>query len=326
MARLHPYEPFPHWDDFSGQLEQGLSQVFSAPSGKVLLGIHPHEGLGQIIQMGKHPLPATRGRINLSSEHIVREGQPWTLLNVANLAPAELEETYSFLTLIGKAIEDGVNIGNATADALQVMGHILARERRMSTEEEIGLIAELIFLESAIHQLGLDVAVTGWTGPEGGNHDFEFPQVSFEVKATRSPERRHRISSEHQLESIPTSELRLASFQFAASAEHGGIHLPSLIECLFESSEHMREVLVGKLRKTGWSTPREGVTYGHWKQASEPLEFEVNDEFPRLTRPSLETGISSMDRIDDVTYTIHLEGLPASEPVILKSTTAVESQ
>lgn len=317
MNLVQENDPFPDWEDFQDEVANGLSQVFSSPSGAVRLGIHPREGLGQIIQKGKHGLPATRGRAHLSSEHIILDGDPWTLLNVTGLAHNEIEDAYALLTLIGRTIENGANIGKATANALEVMGHLLARERRMSFEEEIGLIAELLFLHCAVDVYGLDVSLTGWTGPEGGNHDFEFSFASFEIKATRSPERRHRISSEYQLETIPLSPLRLASFQFAASADNAGIHLPTLIDELLNKSEHLSDKTAAKLRLAGWTPPRDGITYGYWKVSSRPLEFVIHDRFPRLTRHQLALAVENIERLSDVTYTVHLENFASSEPLVL---------
>jgi len=309
--------PFPPWEEFSSAIERGYGQVFASPDGNVRLGLHPVEGLGQVMQRGRHQLPGTHGRANLASQHITHEGQTWTLLNVLNLVHNELEDAYGLLDLVGRSIVQGTSIAAATAESLQVMGHLLERDRTSSVESEIGLLAELLFLQAAMALHGPEQALAGWIGPVGGNHDFEYSSRSFEVKATRSAKRQHRVSSDHQLETVPGSELRLASFQFVLSGSDEDLQVGLVVQRLATLYPQVADPLNTKLARIGWSNERLMTSTNTWKLASEPREFIVDSSFPHLTRDHITEACPAPDRIKDITYTISLEGLPANAPVVI---------
>lgn len=311
--------PFPTWEEFASAIERGYSQVFASPDGTVRLGLHPIEGLGQVMQKGKHPLPSTQGRANLTAEHIMLDGLPWTLLNVRNLASSELEDAYGLLDLVGRSVAQGSSIASATAEALRIMGHLLERDQTSSVESEIGLLAELLFLRATMSVYSAEQALAGWIGPIGGNHDFEYSYYSFEVKATRSAKRQHRISSDYQLESVPGSELRLVSFQFVLSGSKEGLRLGSLAEGILTSYPQVADSFVRKLHRIGWSTERLTNQSNTWKYASSPREFVVDSTFPHLKRRHIAEACPSPDRISDIAYTINLDGLPAATPAIVEA-------
>lgn len=176
--------------------------------------------------------------------------------------------------------------------------------------EQIGLIAELLFLDKL-----LDVRVPGaleaWTGPSGERHDFKLTQTAFEVKATTDYQRKHLINGLYQLEAPEGLDLCLVSVLFT-KVQAGGISLP---EQVMRVSGHLaalagdEDLFWERVLLTGYS-PEHNEQYEQTRYTfSAPQIFPVTDDFPRLTPDQLVSPLSP--RISAVQYLLDLEGLPS---------------
>lgn len=82
---------------------------------------------------------------------------------------------------------------------------------RLSSEEQKGLIGELLFIEDCLlSRLAPSDAVASWKGPLGAPKDFEIGRLCVEAKARRGAATPHvAMSSEHQLDISGVDQLFL---------------------------------------------------------------------------------------------------------------------
>jgi Putative PD-(D/E)XK family member, (DUF4420) len=107
---------------------------------------------------------------------------------------------------------------------------LLARHERLSEEALRGLIAELWFgFESGVHGQPLDAAVRAWSGPMGGEQDYNFPSPAkqFEVKSIRPARNSVEISSAEQLDRDDVCLAVVTMEDLASNA--AGVTLPDLV-------------------------------------------------------------------------------------------------
>lgn len=181
--------------------------------------------------------------------------------------------------------------------------------KKLTHEEEVGLIGELIILKSLIISNQADNPLLHWTGPIGASHDFEYGSTSYEVKASTAKNKSTvNISSEFQLEA-DSGELYLIHVRLKEGADSTVIFsLPDLvldIEKLLPP--HLVEQFNALLACIGYfRVDREkylNSTY-IFEGAS---AYEVNEGFPKITFSSIDRSISK------VKYSLNLKGLQEVE-------------
>ena len=128
-----------------------------------------------------------------------------------------LDDTLTPPNLPVSAFTDG-----AVAAGVARHRDIFASRGAMTTEKEVGLLGELLFLEFLIHQIGAGPAISAWQGPLSEEHDFTFDSVHVEVKSTSSERRRHIINGLDQLVPLRGVPLSLLSIQFTRTSPTGG--------------------------------------------------------------------------------------------------------
>jgi hypothetical protein len=103
-------------------------------------------------------------------------------------------------------------------------------EEALGRSAQLGLIGELLCLLALEPTLGLQRAVSAWTGPSGTPHDFQTGGGSVEVKLTTSatPER-FRVTSERQLDESQVPLLLVFAVRAMESAS-GPVCLNSLVD------------------------------------------------------------------------------------------------
>lgn len=183
------------------------------------------------------------------------------------------------------------------------------RSHHLSAEDVRGLFAEIIFLTELIdREMPADAAVEAWLGPEQSHQDFIFGNTAVEVKSLSGTERsRIRISSEDQLESL-NDALFLRVYQLSNLAGAAGSRslneLVTVVQARLDRAETV-EAFEQKLVARGYAPlphydePRFVVSDVH--------SYRVADDFPRLMRSQLPTGIAK------VAYDIKLETIAQYE-------------
>ena len=183
------------------------------------------------------------------------------------------------------------------------------RSQHLSIEEVRGLFAEIVFLTELIdRQMSSSAAVEAWLGPERSHQDFIFGNTAVEVKSLSGAERSSvRISSEDQLESL-NDALFLRVYRLSSLADAAGAR--SLNEIVTAVQARLGEadaveafdrklVAHGYAPLPDYDEPRFVV--------SDVRSYRVADDFPRLMRSQLPTGIAK------VAYDIRLETIAQYE-------------
>ncbi|MCC6916694.1 PD-(D/E)XK motif protein [Nitrosomonas sp.] len=177
------------------------------------------------------------------------------------------------------------------------------RSQHLSAEDVRGLFAEIVFLTELIdREMPSNAVVEAWLGPERSHQDFIFGNTAVEVKSLSGAERSSiRISSEDQLESL-NDALFLRVYRLSNLADAAGARslneLVTAVQARLDKAEAI-EAFDRKLVAHGYAPlpdydePRFVV--------SDVRSYRVADDFPRLMRSQLPTGIVK------VAYDIRLE-------------------
>lgn len=199
---------------------------------------------------------------------------------------------------------------------------ILERWRELlepSSEPQLGpsqlaaLLAELLLLE----QLGNGTPpLNYWMGPDKGTHDFVCGAADFEVKSTLSTAGRDvEVHGLSQLTASKKAKLYLWWIRLRASPGRG-TSVPATVERLLQRDVD-KVALLKKLKLMGYVTKDEKRYESSTFETVESSLYEVNNDFPRLTKDSFKGGLP--DEIKNVNYTLSL-GL--RKPVALSSSAA----
>ena len=219
--------------------------------------------------------------------------------------------------MIGHEIATSLVSGSAAK--AETVRNILAKWRHfwgrppssaLSREELIGLFAEIWYLNRwLLPHMKPMAAISGWRGPHGSRHDFEWAGKSIEVKGTTS--NRGRIHQIHGLEQLsPPENGVLFLFSLVLREEGGATNtLPNIIaECraMITDAQDALEYFENSLVLAGYS-PMHDEEYNkiRFRVADEAL-FAVRDNFPRIVVGSFQEGIPS--GVNAINYEINLDG------------------
>jgi len=223
---------------------------------------------------------------------------------------------WDVFNLVASTIVEQIERGLAASDAVR---QTLARWRRFwgatptpgLTEEEVrGLFGELWFLAVWLLPHGHD-QVGHWLGPTGARHDFAWPGLALEAKATTSVRGHlHRINGLDQLD--PPAQGRLQVFSLRMREESTASNtLPSLVETITTALGDDGEALdafESRLAQAGYS-PMEAERHAdaRFRVVNERL-YDVGEGFPRLSLESFVAGVPS--GVERVEYEVNLDACP----------------
>lgn len=165
--------------------------------------------------------------------------------------------------------------------------------RKYLSESEVkGLIGELLFLEDfLIPKYGISKGIIGWTGTEPLKKDFSFEDAWYEVKtATKEIV---TISSLEQLDSDYLGYLILYQLE-KLSPEAEDINLNKLVDNILTilHNEQDKSSFIMKLIQAGFYR-EEYYDQFVYRKINVGI-YEVNEEFPKLTRDNLPIEISNV--------------------------------
>lgn len=180
----------------------------------------------------------------------------------------------------------------------------------ISEEEQIGLICELIILDSlcAINPYN---ALESWRGPLKEKYDYVFSKWAFEVKGTRREKHIHTIHGLDQLRPPNQKTLALISFLISKTNNESARSLQDRIEDIVGKYLMKKPQLVTRFHELLVSCGYSRIHEEEYRKARydilEGRFYVVDDKFPKLTAESLIVPLSS--RIFEIKYNINLEGL-----------------
>ena len=219
--------------------------------------------------------------------------------------------------LVASAIVESISQGGDPPEAVR---GTLARWRRfwgtapepgLTPQELRGLIGELWFLAVWLLPHGHE-QVAHWLGPTGARHDFQWPRLAVEAKATTSVRGHvHRIHGLDQLE--PPTDGRLCVFSLRLREEATAANsLVTLIERITGELANHPDTLDGfetRLTQAGYAaTHAERYADVRFRVVNERV-YEVGDGFPRLSADSFVDGLPA--GIESVEYEINLDACPS---------------
>lgn len=192
----------------------------------------------------------------------------------------------------------------AVAAAVDRHRNVFASRGAMTTEAEVGLFGELLFLEFLIDAVGAGPAIETWQGPLSEEHDFTFKAVHVEVKTTSGDRRRHVVHGLDQLIPLRGVPLSLLSIQLTRSTSQGGRTLPQLIAQVRTSAGGYQVAVDAKLATFGWGDDDADLYSTFWTLRTEPRAYDVSGDFPALTSDILAPLIPSFGLVSDVSYRV----------------------
>lgn len=237
-----------------------------------------------------------------------------TWLMVLRLKVRELEQVF------GRLCQDLVEATTLVQTQKELVALMVARLRLwemlfsgnqdglLGINQIRGLVAELLVLEHFLEKgkRKADEVVEGWVGPSRADRDFEYPDVSLEVKSLSPGRRGITITSLDQLASDGPLVLVVITLTAGGKNDAGAFCLNTLVARMEGRISHTPAALAlfkEKLIVAGYvEHPRYEVD---WFMFEEMRSFDVTEAFPRLVTGKVPRGILS------ASYEIELASLSA---------------
>jgi len=224
-------------------------------------------------------------------------------------------EGYSLIASIVDAMRAGDSFASATHAAVVSFRDLLAGRQRLTREKEQGLIGELLVLRHLVGRIGSRDALTAWLGPQSAEHDFAFPTFDIEVKTTTSEKRSHMIGSVTQLMATPGRPLWLMSIQITrAGASLSSFSLSGLVDELRTAINEGRQDFLTYLGSVGWRDQDQDLYLTRHMYRSLPAAYLVDETFPAVTRPRLDSVVPHPDLVGAISYRVDVSSLDKAIP------------
>jgi len=170
------------------------------------------------------------------------------------------------------------------------------RNGLMDEHSRKGLLGELLFLEQRIKIFGANLStIQGWSGADGGDQDFIYSDGWFEVKSIGVSATNVTISSLEQLDCTDAGELVIQQIDKVAPDKQGSFSLNDVvrrISTMLIGDVEAFDLFYAKLNAYGYMDLQE---YSEQKYfCSGTLRYQVDKSFPRLTRSSVPSQVSSL--------------------------------
>lgn len=282
-------------------LEDGVAMTYPIP-GAPSVRLHLDGSLPRLalrLEAPDAPLVPSNPLKNVVVAPVHAEGHHY--LQVTLTGRDLMLDGHRMLSAIADRVQlDGLSPEEATAETLERWREVLAARSRMSVEAEVGLYGELLVLEALSEDAG-KAAIEAWRGGDDEEHDFGLAALDLEVKTTSTERREHWISGLMQLQPTGDRPLILLSLQITRGGQSGRT-LPQLIVDLGLDPAVLRE-------KAAWSADDADLFPDRWRLRSTPLAFQVDEQFPAVTRALLEASPRDLTPVRDLTYRLDLTHL-----------------
>jgi hypothetical protein len=226
-------------------------------------------------------------------------------------------DAYPLIRSVVDAVQlEHTTFATAVRESVGQYQELLTASGRMSDNAEVGLWGELLVLHHLFATMPATRALASWRGgDQTEEHDFGLTDDDLEIKTTIGENRRHWIGSLTQLQPTPDRRLWLTSIQVTGAGVGPGYRLPDLIDQIGTGlPDNDRDTFRGRVERMGYRTTQAPDTYRLLRLRTAPATFRVDDTFPRLTRAALASGDVDATRIEQVAYTVKLDGLtPAAD-------------
>jgi hypothetical protein len=255
------------------------------------------------------PEPGLATLRNISFEPMSVAGRDLARITVR--AEHSIHGAYGLLTVIADELQvEKSPLAVAVAAGVDQYKDMLTTARRgLTTEEEVGLVGELMVLDYLIRTIGAGPGIDAWQGAFSEEHDFVFDDIDVEVKTTVSERRRHIIVGLSQLVPREDALLGLLSIQITRAAGTTGITLPDLIAQVRTLAGGHAANLDRRLAMVGWSVEDTDLYPTRWTLRSVPRTYLVGTDFPAITAAGLASVVPNAGLLSDVSYKVDVTDL-----------------
>lgn len=266
------------------------------------LYIDPRAGTFELCTPVDGARPDLRGMQRVTVDTFTDDGEEWFRLRVE--ARDLRYEAYGLLVSIVEAMRSGARFAAATAGALANLRAILSARRRISPEQQLGLVGELSVLRELLRHHSETEVFDWWIGPQSEQHDFALPTLDLEVKTTASERRAHVIHGTGQLRPNPGRPLWLVSIQLTRAGGADGINLAELVTDIRGTLGSRRDRFLEHLVGLGWRDSDIDLYRDRYLLRSAPQAYHVDEDFPAITDERLASAVPHPDLVTAVSYRI----------------------
>lgn len=303
------------WENFRGSYlrpsQRRVHRIAKSPLIEIFAdGETNRVGLWLEIPADATPSPELTALVFLTCQVTLRDG-----VRVLELASANTHlhrVFYQFANAVAhRLLEENGSAVEIVVTELQCFADLLKANSDLSSEREIGLVGELVFLDKLIRGSG-PAAVSAWVGPLRDNHDFRLEGREFEVKTSVATRRIHTINGSEQLVSSPDRRLYLVSLLLSAPGQTG-FSIPELTETISRKLECAPAFFQAFQRVLDSAGITSSVLRGTRRRFSlrRPMGIMLIDSStPVLSAAAIARAVgSSAHRIETVQYELNVEGL-----------------
>jgi hypothetical protein len=223
-------------------------------------------------------------------------------------------EAYGLVISVVQAMRGGASFAAATGAALTNLRTILAARRRLSPDQQTGLLGELMLVRRLLDLHAEQDVIEWWLGPMAEQHDFAFPGVDVEVKTTTAERRIHVIHGTGQLRPNPHRPLWLLSIQVTRAGGAEGVSLTGLVDAVRARLDTRREAFLQYLVGLGWRDNDSDLYRDRYLLRSDPLAYLVDEDFPAITDERLAVSVPHTDLVSAVTYRVDVTSRTPDQP------------
>jgi hypothetical protein len=289
----------------SGREWRGIVLAANCPL-RLLAGIRePDERIALLLEASLIPAHIHLFRMQAEGVSVTNQRRPEEgIFRIAIVL--ELDELREVFEVLVEDVIDVASDGTTPAEAMALVVRRLeawqaclrARRRRLSREEQIGLMGELLLLRMAGEDFGYLAAVDAWQGPLDGLHDFEALGIAIEVKSVLGIGTLLRIAPEDQIEPVGLSGLVIARPRFREDPAG-----QSLAESVAALRADIAQAAPAALSSFNDKMLRAGYVDGESDESPRVIlndlyGFEVLGSFPRIARCTVPAGVI------DISYSI----------------------
>lgn len=297
--------------DIARLTPESLDEYFKAgvPTTHVLavgprceLLINPGAEVYELLTPVVGPEPEILGLQRVTVDTVALEDGPWYRLRID--AHDLRHEAYGLIVAIVQAMRGGASFAAATGAALSNLRAILSARRRLTPDQQIGLLGELLVVQRLLPAHGENDVVDWWLGPLAEQHDFAFPEYDVEVKTTTAERRVHVIHGTGQLQPNPGRPLWLLSIQITRAGGARGLSLTGLVDDVRGRLSARRERFLEHLVGLGWRDDDADLYQEQYLLRSAPLAYPVDEDFPALTEDRVAAVVPHPDLVSAISYRV----------------------
>jgi hypothetical protein len=272
------------------------------------LQLDPKNGLVTLVTAYETPEPDVAKLKNIRFNAVSAGDDDLAKLTVE--VEGNVHGAYGLLATIADELQiEKLPLAAAVAAAVARHRSVLESRGALTTEKEVGLFGELLFLEFLIGRVGAGPAVTTWQGPVSEEHDFTFDVVHIEVKTTSGERRKHLINGLNQLVPLRGVPLSLLSIQLTRSSPTGGRTLPQIVYHVRTIAGGHQVTVDAMLTTLGWRSEDADLYTTFWALRSEPRAYAVRGAFPAMTPELVAPAVPNFVLLSDVSYKVDLTNL-----------------